>query len=264
MPQGSTLSHILFNCYINDIPKTQNVKNFLFADDTAFTVSSLSPDTAINRLNIHLRKYQFWCNKWKIKVNPAKSSHIHFNTLKSKHTNKPILLNKTIIPRVNSHKFLGVTLTPTLSWNKHISIAIAKAHSLRNKLAPILTYKPLTHKTKLRIIHTIIIPTLTYACPVTFKTTKKNIQKMEKLYNTLIRAATNSNRLVSIKEIKKHHNLGNLVDKVKKNCKQISQKINYNQQCTYKQTMVLCSKEKKKKKKQNDKYNRYSYQLIKK
>ncbi|UYV66797.1 hypothetical protein LAZ67_4002878, partial [Cordylochernes scorpioides] len=78
VPQGSILSPILFNLYINDIPHIPQCRLALFADDTALLSSSRSPDILISRLQNYLEIICNWCDKWKLILNPKKSQAIIF------------------------------------------------------------------------------------------------------------------------------------------------------------------------------------------
>ena len=63
--------------------------------------------------------YRIWLQKWKIKVNETKSSHITFTLRKD---NCPaISINQTVLPQVESVKYLGLHIDRRLSWNVHIT-----------------------------------------------------------------------------------------------------------------------------------------------
>lgn len=73
VPQGSTLSPVLYNIFTSDVPKLDGVSYYFFADDTGFSVTDESPDeitTTLQAASNSLADYQV---KWRIKVNPAKT-----------------------------------------------------------------------------------------------------------------------------------------------------------------------------------------------
>ena len=80
-PQGSVLSPTLFNVYVNDIPlrQTATCDGGQFADDVSTWASAKLKRTAMARLQITLKELEPWLNKWRIKVNAAKTQLICFN-----------------------------------------------------------------------------------------------------------------------------------------------------------------------------------------
>ncbi|KAG8227346.1 hypothetical protein J437_LFUL003335 [Ladona fulva] len=51
VPQGSTLSPILFNLFVNDLPSDPFIQRFLYADDLTIASQSSSSTLAIDRIN---------------------------------------------------------------------------------------------------------------------------------------------------------------------------------------------------------------------
>ncbi|KAG8238232.1 hypothetical protein J437_LFUL018190, partial [Ladona fulva] len=80
------------------------------------------------------------------------------------------------------------TNSSALKWTDHLKAALSKAYARSLTLAPLLNKRrPLSAPTKLRLIHSTIIPVILYGAPITFKTSKVNIKNIEKFYNNLIR-----------------------------------------------------------------------------
>jgi len=76
-----------------------------FADDTAIFAIHAGPTTASRNLQEHLNTVENWLKKCKIKVNETKSSHKNFTHKKG---NCPaISINQTLLPQVESVKYLG-------------------------------------------------------------------------------------------------------------------------------------------------------------
>jgi hypothetical protein len=60
-----------------------------------------------------------WLQKWKLKVNETKSSHTTFTLRKD---NCPaITINQTVLPKVESVKYLGLHFDRRLNWKVHIT-----------------------------------------------------------------------------------------------------------------------------------------------
>ncbi|GBP10396.1 Probable RNA-directed DNA polymerase from transposon BS [Eumeta japonica] len=82
VPQGSTLSPLLYSAYTNDIPRpsSSGVQLALFADDTALFYGSRNRSTRFTLLPLQraIDELGQWFRKWRIEVNPDKSAAIQF------------------------------------------------------------------------------------------------------------------------------------------------------------------------------------------
>lgn len=198
VPQGSILGPRLFLYHINDIPKNNNVKLAIFADDTALYSTSWGKPKAAEQIQEHLDEILIFFNKWKIKINEAKTETIIFshklkNTFKHKTTQK-IQVNNTEIEYANHVKYLGVTLDTKLTFTKHIKNTKNKAIIAQRQLYSIT--KPaskLSIKNKIKIYKTIIKPIMLYAAPVWSNTNNTNIKTLQTIQNKYLRKVTNNN-----------------------------------------------------------------------
>ena len=108
VPQGAISSPILFNLYSADQPTTPHTSVADFADDKIIYSSNEVPIIAGYNLQNHLDLMSFWYNKWKIKMNYDKSTHLTF-TLKHGIV-PPVILNNHNIPKSTSSRYLGLIL----------------------------------------------------------------------------------------------------------------------------------------------------------
>ena len=78
VPQGSILGPFLYTLYTADIPQAKSTTLSTYADDTANPSCHTNPITATANLQTHLRSIETWTQKWRLKINEAKSTHVTF------------------------------------------------------------------------------------------------------------------------------------------------------------------------------------------
>lgn len=179
------LGPLLFLLYINDITTVidPNVQIRLFADDCVL-FQEITSSTDQNHLNTALANIFEWCETWDMKLNTDKTVFLHFSW-----QNAPLSFAYTLgtapLREETKYKYLGVTLTNTLTWNLHIdnicSSAFRKLYFLRHKL------KNSPPSVKLLAYNSIIRPKLEYACVVWDPFTKHNISRLEKVQRKAVR-----------------------------------------------------------------------------
>jgi hypothetical protein len=128
-PQGTILGQILFLIYIHDITDCILSKVKLYADDTKSYREIKDPVLNTHILQNDLNSLDEWAHTWQLKFNVEKCETMrltHSNdTLKSSYT-----LGTSILKDTESFKDLGVTVSPDLTWSKHICIAVNKANTI--------------------------------------------------------------------------------------------------------------------------------------
>ena len=107
---------------------------------------------------------------------------MHFNLSKCEHLIKQQILsdyiiNNCVINKVNSSKYLGVTITDNLSWSKHISIITNMAHSVRGFLQRNLKQCSTTMKSKAYLA--FVRPIVEYAAVSWSPHTNSDINTLE-------------------------------------------------------------------------------------
>ena len=198
VPQGSVLGPCLFLLYINDLPESLGSTVRLFADDSLLYMTIRSQaDTEI--LQNDLKKLEHWEKKWLMEFNTDKC-----HVLRVTHKQNPIIhdytLHGKVLETVNSAKYLEVTLTSDLRWNRHVENIAYKANQslgfLRRNLrinSPNL--KSLAYKTLVR-------PLLEYSSAAWDPYTKENVKKLEKVQRRAARYVLNQyNYLSSVNEM---------------------------------------------------------------
>ena len=118
VPQGNILGLLLYTLYTSDLRTSQKTVISTFADDTAIAAKDSDPTTARN-LQDHLTGIEKWLQKWRIKVNQNKSTHITFTNRKGQCPS--ISINQTTILQVSTVKYLGLQLDSKLTWREHIT-----------------------------------------------------------------------------------------------------------------------------------------------
>jgi hypothetical protein len=115
VPQGSVLSPILYNLYVNDTPQTPSVNLGLFADYTCLYATDRKEGYVLKKIQRGLDCMAEWCERWNIKVNKEKTRAIYF-THRNRPPDSPLTLNGLNILFVNSVKYLGVIFDKRMTW----------------------------------------------------------------------------------------------------------------------------------------------------
>jgi hypothetical protein len=116
VPQGSKISPLLFNLYIADFPTTSNTEVSLCADDSVVYSSSSDLHIVTENIQSHLNKIKCWAKKWKIILNPSKSTAVLFTSTLRRPNNPPsIVLNGNNIFWSPTIKYLGVILNKKIT-----------------------------------------------------------------------------------------------------------------------------------------------------
>jgi ribonuclease HI/exonuclease III len=136
LPQGSSISPLLFLIFINDIDVELDPETFasLFADDTATWLKDGEKRGSHRRLaQREVDKIKAWANKWKMRLNASKTRSMITSTSSADRAWDPELkVDGKNIEAVQEYKFLGITVGNDLRFGKHIEIITAKCRKRVN------------------------------------------------------------------------------------------------------------------------------------
>ncbi len=127
VPQGTVLGPILFLIYINNLAEyMKHSKLRLFADDSIIYKEIKTPDDC-KKLQEDLDSAGRWEQEWLMHFHPDKCNILSV-TQKQKPIETTYKLHGHSLEKVDSTKYLGVTLQSNLKWDKHINNMTAKAN----------------------------------------------------------------------------------------------------------------------------------------
>ena len=187
IPQGSTVGPLLFILYMNDISSILTYCKYqLYADDTVLYMSGQVANIT-DLVNDDLAKFKYWCLQNKLTINVKKTKCVYFG-LKSQVKNidnHRICIDNMLIDRVNSYKYLGVTLDATLNYNAHLSNCLSLASHKIFLLSKIRKY--ITFEAANRIYKTMILPIVEYGDILYDGSSQKLLGKLQTLQNRGLR-----------------------------------------------------------------------------
>ena len=175
-----------FAIFINNIHKAVGQNNVrLFADDTALFMHNSNLNTLTVDIISKFNELNRWGISNKLTINASKTNFILFHTII-----KPILSNfmeitteRMVIKRVNSFKYLGITLHEPLNWSVHVNIlceSLLEYFGIFNHIK----YK-VTPKVARKIYHAFIYSRIQYGIEVYSSCSETHINRLHVMQNKL-------------------------------------------------------------------------------
>ena len=189
-PQGSILGPLLAILYLNGLAdKTENTSLF-YADDISLysSYSAQNLDDIQKSLQRDLDLIEDYGRKWAITFSPTKTECQTFSN--NKRLSLPVLtFAGQTIPKTNSHKHLGLTLSTDLRFHIHINDIIRKVNTALSPLYPVASI--LTRPILEKIYITYVRPYFDY-CDAIFDghLTAYDERRLETLQNRAARLVT--------------------------------------------------------------------------
>jgi hypothetical protein len=131
---------VLFSLYVNDIPTpSRHVELAQYVDDTALAATSRSPSLFVGYLEAYHGILERWLRDWRIAINVSNSTAVLF-VKAARRIQKPraVQFLGELIQRVETARYLGVTLDTQLTWSAHVNQVGKKAAQRLGVLGPLL------------------------------------------------------------------------------------------------------------------------------
>ena len=201
VPQGSVLGPLLFNLYMS--PTAQVISAFAvshmqYADDTQLYVA-LRDVEAIPTLTGCFHAVYHWLDLNGLSLNPEKTEAIVIGT-SSRHRREgeiaTVQLGDVTVHLSNTVKNLGVIIDDSLSFNDHVNSVYRSSHFHLRAFRHIR--KIVSEDTAKTVGCAMVHCRLDYCNSLLYKASITNIQKLQRIQNSLARIVTGSSRTDSI------------------------------------------------------------------
>jgi len=199
VPQGSTLSPMLYNLYTSDIPKSTRTELAVYADDICIYNQHKSVRFAHLAVQRHLNEIGRWAAEWRIKISAEKTKAVIFSKKTRLQLPELRLQNADIeyVPRI---RYLGVVLDHKLNWTSHCEVLRGKALRTLTAMKPVMRTS-LSIKTKLLLYKSYIRPVMTYAAPAWAFIPKTKMERLQIVQNRALRLIGGYSRYTRINKM---------------------------------------------------------------
>ena len=194
LPQGSSISPLLFLIFINDLPVDLDLKTAasLFADDTATWRRDGTVRGSDRKLiQEEVNKITQWADDWKMKVNASKTKVMVISTAKADREWDPELeACGAGIGLVQDYPFLGVTVPSNLCFASHVDKVVERCRKRNRVLKCVGTKSWGCSLEAQRMIYVQFIrPSLEYGSPAWGPwSSVSSIQKLQRVQNEALRS----------------------------------------------------------------------------
>ncbi|CAL8068997.1 unnamed protein product [Orchesella dallaii] len=196
VPQGSSISNLLFSLMINDLPLVfKSVKTIMFADDSTLMIKCNinDVDNMISKLNDDLKALNDWLELNCLELNTDKTEYMICG--------KPQLVDNLEINisigneelrRVKYLKILGLYIDYKLDWDEHYNRTHQKAMYTLSKLFNIR--RILSFDQRKYLVISTVLPIINYCSVVWFSGSKSHQLRINKLYKKVARFVLNKSK----------------------------------------------------------------------
>ncbi|MCG8075849.1 MAG: reverse transcriptase family protein, partial [Candidatus Thiodiazotropha taylori] len=193
VPQGTVLGPLLFLAYINDMPECVKSICRLFADDSLLYKEINTPADA-EALQEDLNKLQEWERLWLMEFNADKCEVLRISN-KRTNINATYSIHGQTLQMTKKAKYLGVVMTPNMSWNAHVDMITQKANNTLAFLRRNVGSCP--PSTKEACYKSLVRPQVEYASSVWDPPTKNLTQRVEMVQRRAARFVSGDYRRTS-------------------------------------------------------------------